>query len=135
MLLPVHTNLVDLSLLLLRLMAGVVFMAGGWNHLRDPEGRSRSIGMSKGFTIFLGAAEALGSLGMMAGVLTQWAALGLILLMLGAIQKKIFVWKTGFWGEKSYGWHYDLMLVSMNLVIFFTDGGNWVLWKQVQSSP
>jgi len=23
----------------------------------------------------------------------------LILIMLGAIQKKIFVWKTGFWGK------------------------------------
>jgi hypothetical protein len=60
--------------------------------------------------------EVLGSLGVIAGVLTQWAALGLILIGLGAIQKKIFVWRSGFWGEKTYGWHYDLMLVSMNLV-------------------
>jgi putative oxidoreductase len=85
--------------------------------------------MSKGFTIFLGASEVLGSLGVMAGVLTQWAALGLILIGIGAIQKKIFVWRSGFWGEKTYGWHYDLMLVSMNLVILFTKGGNWVLRK------
>jgi len=48
-------------------------------------------------------------------------------IMLGAIQKKIFVWHTGFWGEKGNGWHYDLMLVVMNLVIMFTDGGRWVL--------
>ena len=34
------------------------------------------------------------------GVFTQLAAIGLILVMLGAIQKKIFVWHTGFWGEK-----------------------------------
>jgi hypothetical protein len=34
-----------------------------------------------------------------------------------------------FWGEKS-SWHYDLMLVVvMNLVIIFTDGGRWVLLK------
>jgi putative oxidoreductase len=39
------------------------------------------------------------------GVFTQLAATGLILVMLGAIQKKIFVWQTGFWGEKTYGWH------------------------------
>ena len=43
--------------------------------------------------------------------------------MLGAIQKKIFVWKTGFWGEKSSGWHYDLMLVTMNLVFVTLGGG------------
>jgi len=57
------------------------------------------------------------------GILTQLAAIGLILLMLGAIQKKIFVWKIGFWGGRAYGWHYDLMLLVMNLVILVTGGG------------
>src|SRR5436190_18015134 len=126
---PQLTRLVDLALLLLRLMVGVVFLTSGWNHLKDPAGRSKSIGMSIGFTVFLGVAEVLGSLGVMFGVLTQLAAIGLSLLMLGAIQKKIFVWHTGFWGEKASGWHYDLIFVVMSLVIFFTDGGRWVLWK------
>jgi putative oxidoreductase len=122
-------RLTDLALLLMRLMVGAVFITSGWSHLRNPEARSKSIGMSKAFTIFLGASEVLGGLGVMFGVLTQWAALGLILIMFGAIQRKIFVWHSGFWGEKAGGWHYDLMLVSMNLVILATDGGNWVLWK------
>jgi len=126
---PPGIALTDLGFLLMRLMVGAVFMTSGWSDLRDPVARSKSIGMSKGFTIFLGVGEVLGSLGVMAGVLTQWAALGLILIGLGAIQKKIFVWHSGFWGEKTYGWHYDLMLVSMNLVILSTRGGNWVLWK------
>ena len=64
---------------------------------------------------------------MAAGVLPQLAASGLILVMLGAIQKKIFVWHTGFWGEKSSGWHYDLMFVLMNLLIAFTGGGRYIL--------
>jgi putative oxidoreductase len=126
---PQLARFADLGFLLLRLMVGVVFITSGWNHLKDPEGRSKSIEMSKGFTIFLGLAEVLGSLGVMFGVLTQLAAAGLILLMFGAIQKKIFVWHTGFWGAKTYGWHYDLMLVVMNLVILFTGGGRWVLRK------
>lgn len=46
---------------------------------------------------------------------------------LGAIQKKVFSWHTGFWGEKTYGWHYDLMFIPMNLLIVFTDGGQYVL--------
>jgi len=83
--------------------------------------------MSKGLTIFLGAAELAGGLGVAFGVLPQLAAMGLILIMLGAIQKKIFVWHTGFWGEKTYGWHYDLIFVVMNLVIIFTGGGRYVL--------
>jgi putative oxidoreductase len=126
---PQLARFADLGFLLLRLMVGVVFITSGWNHLKDPEGRSKSIEMSKGFTIFLGLAEVLGSLGVMFGVLTQLAAAGLILLMFGAIQKKIFVWHTGFWGAKTYGWHYDVMLVVMNLVILFTGGGRWVLRK------
>ena len=119
----------DLGLLLMRLMVALVFADSGWNHLKEPEARGRDIGMSKGFTVVLGTAELLGALGVALGVLTQLAALGLILLMLGAIQKKIFVWHTGFWGAKTYGWHYDLMLVVMNLVIMFTDGGRFVLRK------
>lgn len=111
-------------------MVGAVFASSGWGHLRDPEGRSKSIGMSKGFTAFLGAAELAGALGVIFGVLTQLAAAGLILVMLGAIQKKMFLWKTGFWGKNGTdGWHYDLMLLVMNLVIIFTNGGKYVLWK------
>ena len=113
----------------MRLMVAVVFATSGYSHLKDPTARAKSIGMSKSFTIFLGIAEVAGSLGVAFGVLTQFAALGLILLMLGAIQKKMFVWHTGFWGEKSSGWHYDLMIVLMNLVIACTDGGAYVLMK------
>jgi putative oxidoreductase len=60
-------------------------------------------------------------------VLQQLAALGLILIMLGAIQKKAFVWKTGFWGSDGLGWSYELTLISMLLVILFTNGGRLVL--------
>ena len=131
MIFPQLLRFADFGLLLLRLMVGIVFLSSGWNHLKDPEGRSKSIGMSKSFTVFLGASELLGSLGVIFGVLTQLAALGLILIMLGAILKKLFVWHTGFWGKDGYGWHYDLIFVVMNLVILFTAGGAYrleVLW-------
>ncbi|HKS76590.1 MAG TPA: DoxX family protein [Terriglobales bacterium] len=81
----------DLALLLLRVMVAAVFLASGWSHLTKSEERSKSIGMSKGFTMFLGAAELAGGLGVTLGVLTQLAAAGLILIMLGTIQKKIFL--------------------------------------------
>src|SRR2546426_6125780 len=104
----------DVGLLLLRLMVAVVFFDSGWNHLRNPAERSKSIGASTGFTVFLGAAEVLGSVGVAFGVLTQLAAVGLILLMLGAIQKKIFVWKIGFWGDRK-----STRLNSSHLVISY----------------
>ena len=130
MILPQLARFTNVVLLFLRLMVGIVFVTSSWKHLKDPEGRSKDIGMSKGFTIFLGAAECAGSLGVMLGVLTQLAAIGLILLMLGAIQKKIFVWRTGFWGKSgTNGWSYDTMLVVMNLVIVTTGGGSLTLMR------
>jgi putative oxidoreductase len=118
----------DAGLLLQRLMVAVVFFWSGASHLKHPAERAKSIGMSEGFTKFLGIVEVAGALGVAFGVLTQLAALGLILVMLGAIQRKITVWHTGFWGEKASGWHYDLMLLVMNLVILFTNGGRYVLY-------
>ncbi len=126
---PQLAQFADFGILLLRLMVALVFITSGWSHATKSDERSKSIGMSKGFTVFLGVAEVAGGVGVTFGVLTQLAALGLILIMLGAIQKKIFVWHTGFWGEKTYGWHYDLMLVVMNLAILFTNGGRWTLMK------
>jgi putative oxidoreductase len=119
----------DLTLLLLRLMTAAVFAASGWSDIRDPKDRAKSIGMTRAFTIFLGVAEVAGGLGVAFGVLIQLAAIGLIILGLGAIQKKVFVWHTGFWGEKAFGWHYDLMLILMHAVIVCTGGGKYVLWK------
>lgn len=118
----------DLALLLMRLLVGLIFVWSGWSHAKDPVARAKSIGQSPGFTRFLGLAEVAGGLGVALGVLTQLAALGLILVMLGAIGKKMFTWKTGFWGERGTGgWHYDLMLVAMSLVIATTGGGRYVL--------
>jgi putative oxidoreductase len=117
----------DAALLFMRLLVGLVFVASGWSHAKDPVTRGKSIGLSPGFARFLGLAELAGGLGVAFGVLTQLAALGLILIMLGAIQKKIFAWHTGFWGKHSDGWHYDLLFVAMNLVIATTGGGHYVL--------
>jgi putative oxidoreductase len=118
----------DLALVLMRLLVGAVFMTSGWSHVKDPVARGKSIELSPAVTRVLGTAELAGGLGVALGVLAQLAAIGLILVMLGAIQKKIFVWRTGFWGKHGTdGWHYDLMLVLMCLVIATTGGGRYVL--------
>jgi len=83
--------------------------------------------MSVGITVFVGAVEVAGALGLAFGVFTQWAAVGLILVMFGAIYMKVVKWKTGFWGEKASGWHYDLLFVVMNLTILCTGGGRIAL--------
>jgi putative oxidoreductase len=117
----------DIALLFMRLLVGWVFVWSGWSHASDPVARGKSIELSPGVTRILGVTELAGGLGVALGVLPQLAALGLILIMLGAIQKKIFVWHTGFWGKSTYGWHYDLLFVAMCLVVATTGGGRYVL--------
>jgi putative oxidoreductase len=130
MIFPQLARFTDVALLFLRLMVGLVFLTSGWNHLRNPDACSKDIELSKGFTIFLGAAEFAGGLGVIFGVLTQLAAVGLILVMLGAILKKIFQWHTGIWGKSgTNGWSYDVIMVVMNLVIVATGSGKLVLMK------
>jgi putative oxidoreductase len=113
----------------MRLLVGWVFIWSGYSHAKDPVTRGESIGQSPGFTRFLGVAELVGGLGVAFGVLPQLAALGLILIMLGAVHKKIFVWHTGFWGKSNGGWHYDLLFIAMCLVIATTGGGRYVLFR------
>ena len=124
---PSLLDLEDLALFILRLVVAIVFGASGYLDLKDPVGRAKSVELNPPATTALGVAEVLGSVGVLSGVLIQPAAIGLILIGLGAIRKKVFTWKTGFWGEKSSGWHYDLMLMSMNLVVIATAGGRWVV--------
>lgn len=119
----------DWALFFLRIVVAIVFGASGYGHLKSPRERAQSIGMPVAFTAFLGAAELAGAIALVIGFLTQWAALGLILIMLGAIYKKIAVWHSGFWGEKSMGWHYDLLFIAMNLVILTTGGGRFALMQ------
>ncbi len=120
--------LTDLALLFMRLLVGAVFATSGWSHTKDPVARGKSIGQSPEFTRFLGIAEVAGGLGVAFGVLPRCAAVGLILIMLGAIQKKIFVWKTGFWGAHNGGWHYEMLFIAMCLVIATTGPGRFALW-------
>ena len=114
----------DFALLLTRIMVGLVFVASGFADLKNPAARAKSIELPKQFTLFLGAAELLGGAAVITGVLLEPASVGLILIMAGAIQKKMFVWKSGFWGSNGLGWNYELILTSMLLVTLCSGGGN-----------
>jgi len=120
---PGTATYIDFSLFLLRMVVAMVFGTSGVNHLKSPTERAASIGMTVPFTIFIGITELAGAIGLVVGLLTQWVASGLILIMFGAIYKKVVEWKTGFWGERSMGWHYEVLFVSMLLVIVTTGGG------------
>lgn len=123
MLFPGLTDLVDVALLLLRVTLAAVFGWSGWGHLRHPEERADSIGLSPRATGLLGAIE-LGAAAMLAvGLWAQLAALALIGVMAGALYKKLVVWQTGPWGEEGNGWYYELLYITCCLVVLATAGG------------
>jgi putative oxidoreductase len=124
---PELAGLTDLALLLMRLMVAAIFATSGWSHMTKPKERAEDIGMSPGFTLGLGVVEVLGAASIAMGIIAQLGALLLIGVMLGAIQKKMFVWKTGFWGEEGQGWYYDLLYLVCCLVIVATGGGGLTL--------
>jgi putative oxidoreductase len=127
MILPELAVLTDVALLLLRLLIAALFASSGWAHATKPKERAESIGMSPGFTLVLGIVELVGAASVALGIFPEIGALLLIGVMLGAIQKKAFVWKTGFWGEKGQGWYYDLLYLACNLVIAATGGGAYTI--------
>lgn len=117
----------DYGLLLMRVLVGAIYIDSGYLDLKNLDDRSKSNGLPKGFMTFIAIAEVAGGIAVVVGILQQLAAVGLILIMLGAIQKKIVAWKTGFWGVSSPGWYYESTLISTLLVILFTNGGRFVL--------
>ena len=123
-LLPSLLDYADLALFLLRVWIAILFGASGWSHLRKPRERAESIGMPPAATAAIGAVELAGASLLVVGLWVQPAAAALAAVMLGAIAKKALVWRTGFWGEESQGWYYEVLYLICNLVILTTGGGS-----------
>ncbi|MDX1661549.1 MAG: DoxX family protein [Gemmatimonadota bacterium] len=121
---PLPPIFVDVALLLLRLAIAAVFLASGWSHVKEPEERGESLGLSPTATRVLGAVEIVAPILLIVGLWDQVAAAALVFVMLGAIHRKIFVWEMTFFGEESNGWYYDLLYLVCNLVIVATGGGS-----------
>ncbi|HUP18361.1 MAG TPA: DoxX family protein [Gemmatimonadota bacterium] len=111
------------ALLLLRVWIALLFGSSGWSHVTKTRERAESVGMSPAATFALGVAELVGAALLAIGLWDSLAAGALAAVMLGAIYKKAFVWKTGFWGGESQGWYYEVLYVICLLVIATTGGG------------
>ncbi|HUP19009.1 MAG TPA: DoxX family protein [Gemmatimonadota bacterium] len=121
---PALLDFVDLALYLLRVWIAILFGWSGWAHLRKPRERGESIGMPPAATAALGAVELAGAILLVVGLWVQPAAAALAAVMLGAIFQKAVVWKSGFWGDDSQGWYYEVLYLLCNLVILTTGGGS-----------
>ena len=117
----------DLALLVLRLIIGAIFLVHGykktamWKMTPSAQMPSGMLNLMR----FLSVAEIASALGVIFGVLTGWAALGLICIMLGAMYKKIFTWKKSFAADG--GWELDLIIFGACLVLVILGAGTIIL--------
>src|SRR5207245_10415012 len=76
---------------------------------------------------FLWIIEPAGGLGLLVGFLTRLAALGLVIVMLGAIQFLITKVHRKFTGENAAGWEFEFMLLIVALALAILGGGKYAL--------
>lgn len=121
------TFLTPAALLALRIIVAIVFFSSGKAHVTKPKERGESLGMSPSLTVVIGALEIIAALMIAFGIFSQIGALLIIFTMLGAIKMKLIDWNTGFYAEKGYGWHYDVIFLAAALVILATNGGAYII--------
>jgi putative oxidoreductase len=119
----------DLALLLLRIGVGSIFIVHGL-HKRRLWKVQPSAQMPAGFlrTLrFLSIAEPAGGIAVLFGFLTQLAALGLALVMLGALRFLITKAHRKFTGENVPGWEFEFMLLLVAIALTIMGGGRFAL--------
>jgi putative oxidoreductase len=118
---------VDVSLLLLRIIVGVIFAAHGAQKLFGVwggRGLAATVapppdGMGPlGYLVTIG--EFFGGLGLIVGFLTRFSAASLIVIMIGAIA--MVHGKNGFF-QQAGGFEYNLALIGLLLPIFICGPG------------
>jgi len=107
----------DIALLLLRIVFGLILVLHGWPKLKHPSW-GKSAGHSTVVGFLVGFAEVFGGLGVLFGFLTQIAAFGPLIVMLGAVYHHKFKWKHPFVSkEKSYEYALLLTLVALLFIL------------------
>ena len=122
---PRERMLVDVSLLAVRVVAGVIFAAHGAQKLFGAFGGS---GLEKtvetmgvmGYPVTIG--EFFGGLGLVVGFLSRFSAASLIVIMLGAIG--MVHGKNGFF-QSAGGFEYNLALIGLLLPTLLAGPGRY----------
>jgi len=123
----------DFALLALRIALGAVFLTHGLGKRKlwsTQPSQQMPAGMLRNLRI-LSIAEPAGGLGVLVGFLTQLAALGLVIVMLGAIQFLITKVHRKFTGDNAAGWEFEFMLLIVALALAILGGGTYALDRVV----
>jgi putative oxidoreductase len=121
---------VDMSLLLLRVIVGVIFAAHGAQKLFGAWGGKgltatvEQMGSPLGYLVTIG--EFFGGLGLVFGFLTRFSAASLIVIMIGAIAT--VHGKNGFFLQNQ-GFEYNLALIGLLLPILIAGPGRYSIGR------
>ncbi len=113
----------DWALLILRVVIAAIFFAHGsmkWPMLMGPAPEGMPGSMLLLFKI-LAVVEPLGGLALLLGVLTQAAAAGIGIIMIGAIWMKITAMQMTF--AAAGGWEFDLLILACMILLVVRGGG------------
>ncbi|HLA57506.1 MAG TPA: DoxX family protein [Puia sp.] len=116
----------NLALFVLRLIIALIFFVAAYYKLPFWEGET--MGMSEGMVNLmkvLSIAEPLGALAVLAGFLTKWAAIGLSMILLGAIYVVKFTYGIGFVTPTGPGWNFPLTVLACCIILLGFGAGNW----------
>lgn len=118
---------VSVVLLLVRIILSVTFFNESWTKFKDIKKFSKNDGVPVPVAYFVATAELAAALGMLTGVLAQWAGVGVVLLMCGTLSLQIFKWHSPYWAAKR-GWEYDLIMLVLAAIIAVYGPGQFVLF-------
>ena len=115
----------DWGLLALRIAVGAIFLFHGtqkWAMWKMKPSEQMPAGMIS-LMKFLSIVEPLGALAVLGGFLTQLAAAGLGVIMIGAISLKMSMMKVPFTANDKTGWEFDFVILSACIALFVLGAG------------
>lgn len=119
----------DIALLLLRVALGTIFIVHGrekrkfWKMQASPQ---LPAGMLRTLRL-LSIAEPAGGLAVLVGFLTRPAALGLSLVMLGALRLLIVQLHKRFSEHNAPGWEFEFLMLMVAVTLALVGGGRFAL--------
>jgi uncharacterized membrane protein YphA (DoxX/SURF4 family) len=105
------------GMIALRIALAVVFVVHGWAKIKNPAGVAQALGWPKNAGLLLGLIEFAAALAVLSGVLIEYGAIAMALVMVGAIYTKVTKWKLPFWSQTNTGWEFDLVLFAGALAV------------------
>ncbi|HJY64619.1 MAG TPA: DoxX family protein [Ignavibacteria bacterium] len=121
-----YNNFQNAALLILRIITAAIFFVAAYFKFpfwsAEPEGMSAFLLFT---TRLLSIAEPLGAFAVLIGFLTRWAAIGLTIIMIGAIFVTQFVFGIGFVTQTGPGWDMPLMVLAGCLILLTFGAGAW----------